>query len=159
MRISDWSSDVCSSDLDIDGRRRLLVGGTVNSYIANPTFDPVAKPGSLFDWYRGNPKQQQITEAFGELEPLRPEYQDREVRLKVMEEQGLAGMLLFPTQGVGVEHALRDDPEACHSVMPGFNRWLDEDWGYRFEDKMYAVPYIPLLDPVAAAEEIGRAHD
>src|SRR3546814_6466871 len=92
MRISDWSSDVCSSDLDIDGRRRLLVGGTVNSYIANPTFDPVAKPGSLFDWYRGNPKQQQITEAFGELEPLRPEYQDREVRLKVMEEQGLAGM-------------------------------------------------------------------
>src|SRR3546814_18886369 len=39
---------------DIDGRRRLLVGGTVNSYIANPTFDPVAKPGSLFDWYRGN---------------------------------------------------------------------------------------------------------
>src|SRR3546814_442072 len=139
---------------DIDGRRRLLVGGTVNSYIANPTFDPVAKPGSLFDWYRGNPKQQQITEAFGELEPLRPEYQDREVRLKVMEEQGLAGMLLFPTQGVGVEHALRDDPEACHSVMHGFNRWLDEDWGYRFEDKMYAVPYIPLLDPVAAAEEL-----
>src|SRR3546814_12035875 len=134
MRISDWCSDVCSSDLtrrltrspvqdrslryrgvrwaDIDGRLRLLVGGTVNSYIANPTFDPVAKPGSLFDWYRGNPKQQQITEAFGELEPLRPEYQDREVRLKVMEEQGLAGMLLFPTQGVGVEHALRADPNS-----------------------------------------------
>jgi hypothetical protein len=37
---------------DIDGRRRLLVGGTVNSYVANPTFDPVAKPGSLYDWYR-----------------------------------------------------------------------------------------------------------
>ena len=30
---------------DIDGRRRLLVGGTLNSYIANPIFDPVAKPG------------------------------------------------------------------------------------------------------------------
>src|SRR3546814_19599107 len=105
MRISDWSSDVCSSDLDIDGRRRLLVGGTVNSYIANPTFDPVAKPGSLFDWYRGNPEQQQITEAFGELEPLRPEYQDREFRLKAMEEQGLAGWTLFPPPGVGVEPA------------------------------------------------------
>src|SRR5271169_5393952 len=36
---------------DIDGRRRLLVGGTVNSYIANPTFNPVARPGSLYDWY------------------------------------------------------------------------------------------------------------
>ena len=42
---------------EIDGTRRLLVGGTVNSYIANPTFDPVAKPGSLYDWYRGNPHQ------------------------------------------------------------------------------------------------------
>src|SRR3546814_15065733 len=71
-----------------------------------------------------------------------------------MEEQGLAGMLLFPTQGVGVAHALRDDPEACHSVMHGFNRWLDADWGYRFEDKMSAVQYLPLLDPVAAAEEM-----
>jgi Amidohydrolase len=29
---------------DIGGRRRLLVGGKINSYIANPTFDPVARP-------------------------------------------------------------------------------------------------------------------
>ena len=34
---------------EIDGRRRLLVGGKLNSYVANPTFDPVAKPGSLYD--------------------------------------------------------------------------------------------------------------
>ena len=54
---------------DVDGRRRLLVGGAVNSYVANPTFDPVSKPGALYDWYRGNPRQQSIREAFGELEP------------------------------------------------------------------------------------------
>ena len=30
---------------EIDGRRRLLVGGKLNRYVANPTFDPVAKPG------------------------------------------------------------------------------------------------------------------
>ena len=75
----------------------ILVGGTINSYVANPTFDPVAKPGSLYEWYRGNPRRHQIVEAFGELEPLRPEYQDREQRLKVMNEQGLVGVLLFPT--------------------------------------------------------------
>ena len=43
----------------------------MNSYIANPVFDPVAKPGALFDWYRGNPQRQGIVEAFGELEPIR----------------------------------------------------------------------------------------
>ena len=115
---------------DIDGRRRLLVGGTVNSYIANPTFDPVARPGSLYDWYRGNPKRQNIREAFGELEPLRPEYQDHDQRLKVLDEQGLVGAVLFPTQGVGIEDALTSDPEAAVAVFHGFNRWLHEDWGY-----------------------------
>ena len=104
--------------VDIDGRRRLLVGGRLNSYVANPTFDPVAKPGSLFDWYRGNPKQETIVQAFGELEPIRPEYRDRDVRLKVMDGQGIAGTLLFPTLGVGLEDALRDDPAAAvHDVQ------------------------------------------
>ncbi len=144
---------------DVDGRRRLLVGGTVNSYIANPTFNPVARPGSLYEWYRGNPRRQQIKEAFGELEPLRPEYQDPKQRLKVMDDQGLIGALMFPTIGVGIEDALKQDPEACAKVFHGFNRWLDEDWGYRYEGRIFAVPYIPLLDPVAAVEELQKVLD
>jgi predicted TIM-barrel fold metal-dependent hydrolase len=144
---------------DVDGRRRLLVGGTINSYIANPTFDPVAKPGALYDWYRGNPRRQQIRDAFGELEPVRPEYRDREVRLEAMDEQGLAGILLFPTLGVGIEDALMHDPEACAKVFHAFNLWLDEDWGYRYADRMFAVPCIPLLDPVAARDELRRVVD
>jgi predicted TIM-barrel fold metal-dependent hydrolase len=141
---------------EVDGRKRLLVGGRINSYIANPTFDPVARPGALYEWYRGNPHQQGIREAFGELEPVRAEYRDREARLTVMDEQGLAGTLLFPTLGVGIEDALKDDPEACAKAFSAFNRWLDEDWGYRFQDRMFAVPYVPLLDPAAAGQELQR---
>src|SRR4051812_3034861 len=72
---------------DIDGRRRLIVGGRVNSYIANPTFTPVARPGALYSWYRGNPERKNIREAFGELEPIRPEYRDRAARLRTLDEQ------------------------------------------------------------------------
>src|SRR5258708_3812100 len=139
---------------DIGGRRRLLVGGKINSYIANPTFAPVARPGSLYDWYRGNPRRQKITEAFGELEPIRPEYRDRAARLRVMDKQGVAGLLLFPTLGVGIEEALRDDPDACAKVFHGFNQWLDEDWGYQYEGRMFAAAYIPFLDPQAAVAEL-----
>jgi predicted TIM-barrel fold metal-dependent hydrolase len=141
---------------DVDGKRKLLVGGTINSYIANPTFDPVSKPGALYDWYRGNPRQEQIKEAFGQLEPLRAEYRDRDTRLKVMAEQGLAGVLLFPTLGVGIEDALRHDPEACAKAFHAFNRWLEEDWGFAYQGRLFAVPYIPLLDPTAAVDELRR---
>ena len=144
---------------DIDGRRRLLVGGTVNSYVANPTFDPVSKPGALYDWYRGNPRRQQITEAFGELEPLRAEYQDRDLRLKVMDQQGLAGTVLFPTLGVGIEDALRHDPEACGRVFTGFNRWVDEDWGFAYEGRIFAAAYIALTDGATARDELRRVLD
>jgi predicted TIM-barrel fold metal-dependent hydrolase len=141
---------------EVDGRRRLLVGGTINSYIANPSFDPVAKPGALYDWYRGNPRRQGIREAFGELEPLRPEYRDRKARLAVMDGQGLAGTLLFPTLGVGIEDAIKDDPEAGGKAFRAFNLWLEEDWGYRYENRLFAVPYVPLLDPAFAAGELRR---
>lgn len=144
---------------EIDGRRRLLIGGNLNSYIANPTFDPVAKPGSLWDWYRGNPARQTIVEAFGELEPIRPEYRDRDARLRVMNEQDIAATLLFPTLGVGVEEALRDDAEAASAAFGAFNRWLDEDWGYAYEGRIFAIPYIPMLDPVAAVDELRTVLD
>ena len=31
----------------VDGKTRLLVGGKVNKFIPNPTFDPVAAPGVM----------------------------------------------------------------------------------------------------------------
>ncbi len=144
---------------EVNGRRRLLVGGTVNSYIANPTFDPVARPGALFDWYRGNPGRQGITEAFGDLEPIRPEYRDRDARLTVMDGQGVAAALLFPTLGVGIEAALQHDPTACGEVFRAFNRWLAEDWGYRYQGRLFAVPYVSLLDPEVAVAELQRVLD
>lgn len=144
---------------DIDGRKRLLVGGTLNSYIANPTFDPVAKPGSLFEWYRGNPQHLSIVEAFGELEPIRPEYRDHDVRLKVMDTQGIAATLLFPTLGVGIEDALRNDPEAAVAAFHSFNQWLDDDWGFAYRGRIFAVPYIQMLDPAAAVDELQFALD
>ena len=42
---------------EIDGKQRLLVGGKVNRFIPNPTFDPISKPGALDEYFRGrNPK-------------------------------------------------------------------------------------------------------
>ena len=50
---------------EIDGRTRLLVAGKVNRFIPNPRFDPVAKPGSLDDYFRGRKAGDDIRAAFG----------------------------------------------------------------------------------------------
>lgn len=143
---------------EIDGRKRLLVAGRVDRFIPNPSFDPVAKAGSLDQYFRGkNPEGKSMIELFGDLEPIRPEYRDRDARLKVMDEQGLERILLFPTQGVGIEHPLRHDVEATQGVLRAFNRWLDEDWGFAHQGRLFAVPMISLSDCDAAVAELEWA--
>jgi predicted TIM-barrel fold metal-dependent hydrolase len=145
---------------EVNGRPRLLVGGKICKFIPNPTFDPVAKPGSLDEYFRGrNPQSKSIGELFGELEPIRPEYRDRDARLAVMDGQGIDGCFLFPTLGVGMEEALAHDPPALVAAFHAFNQWLDEDWGYAYRDRIFAAPMITLVDVDAAVAELEAVLD
>jgi predicted TIM-barrel fold metal-dependent hydrolase len=142
---------------EINGRKRLLVGGKINRFIPNPLFDPVAKPGSLDEYFRGrNPEAKDMRALFGELEPIRPEYRDRDARLAVMDRQGLDGCFLFPTLGVGMEEALAGDPPALVAAFTAFNRWLEDDWGYAYQERIFAAPMITLVDVDAAVAELTR---
>ncbi len=146
-RCMDWAI--------VGGKKRLLVGGKINRFIPNPTFDPVAKPGILDDFFRGkNAKGQGIIELFGELDPIHPAYRDRDARLTQLDEQGIEACFMFPTLGVGMEEALRDDPEAICAAFRAFNRWSQEDWGFDYKSRIYAAPYIPLCDVEWACEEL-----
>ena len=144
---------------EIDGKQRLIVGGRVNRFIPNPTFDPVSRPGALDEYFRGQQSGDDIRAAFGELEPISPAYRDRDARIALLDEQGLDGCFLFPTLGVGIEQALVHDPPAAHAAFHAFNRWLEDDWGYDYRDRLYAAPYLTLLDPDMAVRETERVLD
>src|SRR6516164_4019639 len=90
-------------------RYELLIGGRINRFVPNPTFDPIIVPGCLDPLFRGQIPEGVDPRSLMQVEPLRAEYQDRDRRLAVMDEQGLGAALLFPTLGCGVEEALRDD--------------------------------------------------
>ncbi len=149
----------CMQWADINGRKRLLVGGKVNRFIPNPTFDPIARPGSLDDYFRGKQTSANIREAFGDLERLsdRPEYRDRNKRLQLMDTQGIEAAFFFPTLGVGMESALKDDLPAMRAAFRAFNRWLNDDWGFAYQDRIIAAPYITLSDVDQACEELEWA--
>jgi len=145
---------------ELNGRKTLLVGGKVNRFIPNPTFDPVAKPGCLDEYFRGrNPQGKSIREVFGDLEPINPAYRNRDARVALMDTQGLEGMFMFPTLGVGMEESLKHDPEALCAAFAAFNRWLHEDWGFAYKERIYAAPYITLVDLDHAVRELEWALD
>jgi predicted TIM-barrel fold metal-dependent hydrolase len=150
----------CMQWAEVGGKKRLLVGGKINKFIPNPTFDPIAKPGSLEDYFRGrNTEGLDLKTMFGELDPLdqHPEYRNRAARVELLDRQGLAGALLFPTLGVGMQEALKRDIPALHAAFTAFNHWLDEDWGFdRGDDRLYAAPMLTFADPTRAVTELER---
>jgi predicted TIM-barrel fold metal-dependent hydrolase len=145
-----------------DGKKRhLLFGDRVSTTPPNPTFNPIAKAGAfharLQDLEAGK-EGSQISPfdvaRYGQLEPIPAPYRDRYERLAVMDDQGVERCFLFPTLGDCVEGLLHDNVQMAYKVFHAFNLWLEEDWGYGYHDRLYAPPYIPMLDPELAAQEL-----
>jgi len=148
-RVIQWS--------EINGRRYHIIGGRVSRAVTNPTFDPIAMPGAMYDYFRGNPESRNPLEFLSRREPIRPAYRDPAARLETLDEQGLEGCLLFPTLGMIYEEPLAHDPEAVCHLFRAFNRWMVEDWGFNYQDRIYSAPYLTLADPTWAVEELDWA--
>ena len=149
----------CVQWAEIDGRRHHVVGGTVSRAVVNPTFDPVARPGVLRDYFRGNPNGDDPIELLRARDRIDPAYRDRDVRLSTMDDHGLDSVWLFPTLGMVYEELLKHDPEAVTVTFRAFNRWLDEDWGFAYQDRIFASPYLTLADVDWACAELEWALD
>jgi predicted TIM-barrel fold metal-dependent hydrolase len=145
-----------------DGKRKhLMFGSNLSDTPPNPTFNPIAKAGAfhqrLKDLEAGkrNDRNGEFSNSwFGELVPLPDEYRHKDARLAVLDEQNLEKCFLFPTLGDCVEGLMHDDPVMGHKAYHAFNLWLEDDWGYHYRDRLYAPPYIPVLDPELAADEL-----
>jgi predicted TIM-barrel fold metal-dependent hydrolase len=148
----------CMQWAEVGGKTRLLVGGKLNRFIPNPTFDPVARPGVLDEFFRGkNSEAADMRTLFGKLEPICPAYRDRDARLELMDSQGLDKAFFFPTLGVGMEEALKNDLLAQQAAFRAFNRWLQEDWGFSYQERIFAAPYITLSSVENAIAELEWA--
>ncbi len=136
---------------DANGKDTIFVGGRKHHFTP-PTFDLVPPPGHLKEMLKGHGEGT----AASFLKPMRPEYQDRAARLRVMDEQGIESILIFPTFGVTFEHALRHDAEATFAAATAFNRWLEEDWGFGADGRIFGVPVLSLVDIDLAVAELDR---
>jgi predicted TIM-barrel fold metal-dependent hydrolase len=129
-----------------NGQEVILAGARVARFNSEQGlgFDLAYKPGTLKDMLKqmasGNPD-----EAY-QPEPMRPEFLEREPRLRLMEQQGVERCVLFPAgMALSAEHYVVDT-EALYANLFAFNRWMDETWGFDYDDRLFGTAVLSLRD-------------
>ena len=141
--------------VQVDGRTKIAVRGQISEYIPNPTFEVVARPGAMEEYFKvGNPTGKTRREIFGEPMRAVPAFREPGPRLELMDELGIQRSLMFPTLASLIEQRMKDDPELIHTVIHALNQWLHETWSFNYEDRIFTVPVITLPIVDKAIEEL-----
>lgn len=141
--------------VQVDGRTKIAIRGQISEYIPNPTFDVVARPGAMEDYFKnGNPEGKSKREIFGKPMKSIPAFREPAARLELMDELQIERTLMFPTLASLVEERMRDDPELIHAVVHALNEWLYETWSFNYKDRIFTVPVISLPIVDKAIEEL-----
>jgi predicted TIM-barrel fold metal-dependent hydrolase len=141
--------------VEINGRTKIALKGQISNYIPNPTFSVVAKPGAWEEYFKfGNPDGKSKRELFGEPMRAIPAFFEPGPRLEKMDELGLDRSLMFPTLASLIEERLSDDPLAIHVIVHSLNQWLDEVWGFNYQNRIFTTPVITLPIVEKAIEEL-----
>ncbi|HVX22066.1 MAG TPA: amidohydrolase family protein [Acidimicrobiales bacterium] len=144
--------------LEDDGRYHTYVGDRPFAYRPIALCDLVGAPGSTKNQFSPNP-QGPASERVATIVPREiPAFcNDRAARLALMDEQGMQATLMFPTEFQLVEYELyHEGPEVAFANIRAFNRWMEEDWGFAYQERIFAVPTLSLADLDLGVAELER---
>ena len=141
--------------VQVNGRTKIAIRGQISDYIPNPTFEVVARPGAMEEYFKvGNPDGKSRREIFGKPIKSIPAFREPGPRLELMDELGIQRSLMFPTLASLIEERMKDDPELIHAVVHALNQWLDEVWSFNYKDRIFATPVVTLPIVERALEEL-----
>jgi predicted TIM-barrel fold metal-dependent hydrolase len=144
--------------VEVNGRKKLAIGGVISNYIPNPTFEVVAAPGSHEAWYRGkNPDGLSLRELQGK--PIKAErtFRNGEARLALLDEQGIHAQLIYPTLASAIEGRMNYDHKLMGAALHSLNMWVLDEWKFNLKGRLFAAPTISLADVDLACEELEWA--
>jgi predicted TIM-barrel fold metal-dependent hydrolase len=136
-----------------------VVGQETYSFSNINNVDSAPAPGSRQDFFAAKTKQSFVEQSGVEMiDPNEhPELITKAGRLKKMEQQGLDAIIQVPTMAVMMEpDSASMSDEAWFANLRSFNRWVEEEWGFGADGKVYSVPLISLRDPAMAVQEVER---
>ncbi|MEU1168535.1 amidohydrolase family protein [Streptomyces sp. NPDC005921] len=134
-----------------DGREVILAGDRIVVCL-EPEFGQVYRPGSLKEMLKamssGNPEETY------QFEPMHESYQNREARLRVMDEQGLDQSIMYPGGWALVAEEYVKGVEPLYANYHSFNRYMNEVWGFDHQGRIYAPALLSLRDLDHAVKEL-----
>jgi len=140
-----------------DGRGRIYLAGQRFRHLPGPPGESVAQPGVMREYFKSEARD--IKKDYdGVVGAEIPEWSNRNARLRVLDQQQVEACLMLPTLGVLVENECcrNVDAPVWYALMRSFNRWIEEDWGYGKDGRIFGVPLVSLFDPELAVVELER---
>ena len=118
----------------------------------------VVKPGSLKELLRR--MKSDVPDDYYPLMPPLAAFSNREERIKLMDEQGIEACLMF-SSAVSTEilYFKDKDPRALHAHFHALNRWIEDEWGYAYQNRVFCPAMITLRDLDLAVAELERVID
>ncbi|MGD1241644.1 amidohydrolase family protein [Mycobacterium seoulense] len=136
-----------------DGKEYWHCGDKLLTF-CNVKFDKTEAPGS-FKEILNNPELGGFDDARDESSML-PAFHDQKARLELMDSQNVEGTILFPSMANGIEQDLLDNPEVLYANLRSYNRWVEEDWGFGSNGRIFGTGCLSLADVDLAVEELDR---
>jgi predicted TIM-barrel fold metal-dependent hydrolase len=146
------------SEEELEDLARRVAPSASSGESATPGDGGARAPGMFLNRlnpYKGldEEERRQLIRRFKEQEAA---WGDRDRRLALMDEQGIHAALMFPGHVLSLEFEFADDVDAIHANAAAYNRWIHDEVGYAYQDRMFLPPYIPLADVELAVREVER---
>jgi predicted TIM-barrel fold metal-dependent hydrolase len=136
---------------------RVFIGDKKITFYGRAPCDSTGRPGALLEYYKSGAQtgKGMFHQGMISADEL-PESRKRDVRIQWLDEQNVQAAILLPSMEIGVEWQLSKDPEALGANLTAFNRWLEDDWGYGRDGRIFAAPTLSLDNLPWALQELER---
>ncbi|MBV1880601.1 MAG: amidohydrolase [Pseudomonadales bacterium] len=154
----EFKEDAISVVRGVSKHAQVQFRGNRIGFFSAPPGEFAGKPGSYKAFYQDkNHSGRHILAA----DPVScfdiPESMNRDLRLKWFDEHNVEAGFFFPSLGVGVEMALRDGgPEVVMANYRSFNKWIQDDWGWDYQGRIFSAAQLSLVDLNLALSELDR---
>ena len=136
------------------GRKVLLANDRVVTAL-EADLDRAYVPGSLVEMLKAR-SSGEVSEADRFYQPIQAEYRDHDARMKQLAEQQIDHSIIYPGGWALMAEAYLNGVGPLYDNIESFNRWIAEDWGFCYQDTIFAPALLSMRDLGRACAELDR---